>query len=183
MKDVVFVTDNAAKVAALTNWLGYELPHQNIDLDELQELDSTLIVTHKAKEAFKHIGKPVLIEDVSLSFRALGRLPGGYIKWFIKELTLEGCCRLLDSFKDRFATAQVTYAYYAGDSIHIFEGVVHGSIAQNPKGEYGFGWDPIFIPHGSSLTYAEMDETVLPNYAVRPKAVAKLKTFLDILEA
>lgn len=179
MKTPIFVTGNTHKVEALKYWLGYELPHKAIDIEELQELDSELVVRHKAIEAFAIIKKPVLIEDVSLVYNALGRLPGTFVKWFIGEMTLESGCRLLDGFADKTAVAQVTYAYYDGSKMHIFEGRVNGVIADHPKGTNGHGWDPIFKPEGSKKTYAEMEGEEIKKFSVRQKAVIELKVFLD----
>ncbi|MDB5182745.1 MAG: Ham1 family protein [Candidatus Saccharibacteria bacterium] len=179
----IFVTGNKGKVDAVKKWLGYELPHEDIDLEELQELDARVVVEHKARQAYEILKKPVLIDDTSLIFNALGRLPGTLIKWFLSELDLEKCCRLLDSFDDRTATARVMLGLFDGHEMHIFDAEVPGSIAQHPKGDGGFGWNSIFIPKGSEKTYAEMDDKDLDIYAVRKKTVTQLKTYLDKLEA
>lgn len=179
----VFVSGNPSKVAALNHWLGSELEHIAIDVDELQELDAYKVVEHKAREAYRHVQIPVLIEDTSLVFTAFGRLPGTYIKWFLKELSLEGGCRLLDGFTDKSAIAQVVYAYFDGTEVHYFSGEVEGSIPVQPRGSGGFGWDKIFVPTGTEKTYAEMNNDELARYSVRKEAVDKLKVFIDNLEA
>jgi non-canonical purine NTP pyrophosphatase (RdgB/HAM1 family) len=124
----------------------------------------------------------VLIDDTSLTFHALGQLPGPYIKWFLSELKLEGCCRLLDSFDSRQATARVTLGLYDGKNMNIFDAEMPGSIADHPRGDGGFGWNPIFIPEGSDKTYAEMNDQELELDAVRKKAVDQLKHHLDRLK-
>jgi len=176
---VTFVSGNPGKVKALTHWLGRELDHHDLDLDELQELDPVKVVEHKARLAFETLKSPVLIEDVSLVFNVLGRLPGTYIKWFLKDAGLEKCCSLLDGFTDRSAVAQVIYCLYDGQKMHFFKHQVAGSVPKSPRGDNGFGWDPIFVPDGSDKTYAEMDMDELAQFAVRPPAVKKLKEFLD----
>jgi len=60
-----------------------------IDLDELQSLDLRVIVEHKVRQAYEKVGGPVLVEDVSLEFLALGRIPGPFIKFFEQEIGLE----------------------------------------------------------------------------------------------
>jgi inosine/xanthosine triphosphate pyrophosphatase family protein len=55
--------------------LGYPVDHVKLDLDELQSMDLHEIVTHKAKQAYDILQKPVLINDISLGFDGLGGLP------------------------------------------------------------------------------------------------------------
>lgn len=64
----VFITGNADKAAYLARYLGVELDHQKIDLDEIQSTSLEEIVEHKVRQAYDRIGKPVLVEDVALSF-------------------------------------------------------------------------------------------------------------------
>ena len=66
-----------------------QIVSKDIDLPEYQgEPDD--IARQKCEEATKHVSGPVLIEDTSLCFNALGGLPGPYIKWFLKNLGPEG---------------------------------------------------------------------------------------------
>ena len=67
MKRLVFITGNQAKADYLAKWLGYPVEHQKVDLDELQSLDPHAVIEHKAKEAYKIVGEPVLVEDVRFS--------------------------------------------------------------------------------------------------------------------
>lgn len=181
--NLTFVTGNPGKVAELRRWLGYELPHRDIDVEELQEVDPVKVIEHKVREAYKIIGSPVLIEDVSVVCNAMGLLPGTYIKWFLQELGVPGICKMVDGFGDRSAYVKVIYCYFDGKKMELFENTVNGSIAPEPKGTGGFGWNAMFIPDGSDKTYAELYDTEWEKFAVRPKAVAKLKKFLDKLEA
>ncbi len=178
MTDITFITGNQGKVDALAHWLGFSLKHHKLDLEELQDLDPVKVAEHKVKQAYEVLQTPVLIEDVAIWFTALGRLPGTYIKWFIEEIGNEGLCRLLKDFDDRSATASVIYGYYDGKTMRTFEGQATGVIAGAPRGNNGFGWDPIFIPDGSNKTYGEMDMNELTGYSVREVAVKKLKEFL-----
>jgi XTP/dITP diphosphohydrolase len=57
-------------------------------------------------------------------------------------------------------------------------GETRGRIAEEPRGSRGFGYDPIFIPEGSSLTYAEMGEEVKNRISHRAKAFTALATWL-----
>ncbi len=154
---VVFVTGNQNKADYLSKLIGLELDYQKIDLDEIQSLDLKEIVKHKVIQAYEKIKKPVLVEDVSLEFKALGQLPGPFIKFFIEQMRGEDLCRLVDG-KDRDAVAKCVFGYYDGQEIKLFQGSLTGKIANKPAGENGFGWDKIFIPEGYEITRAQMNE-------------------------
>ena len=173
-----FITGNENKVKYLRAWLGLELPHKKLDLDEIQSLDLEEVVTRKARQAYDQIASPVLVEDVGVTFAALGRLPGPFIKWF-EDPGIPTLCRMLDGFNDRRAEGRTIYALYDGDNMHLFEGVMRGSIAKEPRGAGGFGFDPIFINEGQTLTRAEMDEAAYAATSYRVPALAKLRDYLQ----
>lgn len=184
--DFVFVSGNKNKVKSLEHWLGRAVSHHKVDIEELQELDPEKVVRHKAEAAFAKLHVPVLVDDTSLQFEALGRLPGTFIKHFLEEIGLQKTCNLLSSSSSSIATASVYYAYYDGKKLSIFSGTQKGSIPKSPRGNNGYGWDPIFIPDGSDKTYAQMDHSAkygdeLAELSARNQAVAKLKQFLDTL--
>lgn len=178
MKDITFITGNQHKAEQVANWLSTHIPHRKIDLDELQTLDIHQIVEHKARQAYGILNTPVLIEDVSLTFNALGQLPGPFIKWFIQELDYPGLVKLLEGYDDRSARAGCCYGFYDGAGLHFFEGEVTGRIAGRPRGSGGFGFDPVFIPDGYSVTRAEMDGDAYAKTSPRKFALDKLKQFL-----
>jgi non-canonical purine NTP pyrophosphatase (RdgB/HAM1 family) len=178
IKNLTFITGNPAKAEQLSRYFKMPIQHQKIDLPEIQSLNLEEVVTCKAKEAYKEIKKPVLVEDVSLTFSALGRLPGPLIKWFLKELDLSGLSKLLNGYKDRSAVAEVMFGLYDGKKMTLFKGARKGSIALTPKGKSGFGWDPVFIPEGYSQTWAEMSETDINKTSMRKIALKKLEKYL-----
>src|SRR6056297_408428 len=178
MKKVVYITGNPHKAEYFTKIMGIDIPRQDIDVEEVQSLNLIEIVEHKAKEAFSIAKKPVIVEDTSLTFHALGRLPGPLIKWFLDELGAEGLCKILNSYDDRKATASSAIAYYDGSLLEIFERELLGSIAAEPYGEDGFGWNKVFMPEGADCTLAEMDEATFKKYYHKVKAFDELKKFL-----
>ncbi len=175
--DILFVSGNAGKAAELAKWLGMPIEHRSIDVDEIQSLDSRQVVDYKARQAYAIVHQPVLVEDVAVTFTAMGRLPGTYIKWFLQELDLVGLCKLADGLEHRNATAAICYGLYDGTHIHFFEHSVPGSIAPEPRGE-SFGWNPIFIPDGSTKTYAEMTDDERRPHSMRAHAIDQLRAFL-----
>ena len=155
---VVFVTGNQNKADYLAALLGMPIDHQKVELDEIQSLSLEEIAEHKARQAYEKIGRPVLIDDVGLTFAALGDLPGPFIRFFVDASNgLENLCRMLDGFSDRRATAQCVMAFYDGVKLNIFRGSLNGKIADSPRGNNGYGWDKIFMPDGfGGKTRAEL---------------------------
>jgi non-canonical purine NTP pyrophosphatase (RdgB/HAM1 family) len=176
---LIFVTSNPEKARQLSQYLDFPVIHKNIDLIEIQSLDLATIIEHKAKEAYKQVLSPVLVEDTSLRFLALGKLPGPLIKWFLAELGTSGLCRLLDGYTERAAVAEVQFGLYDGQTFQAFAGAREGSIAPTPRGSSGFGWDSIFIPEGHHKTWGEMTGSESQETSMRKIALKKLETYLS----
>lgn len=175
-----FITGSQNKADYLSRQMGIEIPHQKVELDELQSTDLHVIVEHKARQAYELIKTPVLVEDVSLSFNALGDLPGPYIKWFVEHAGPEACCRMLDGFDDRTAVIRCTFGYYDGARMEFFDSELLGAISDHPRGENGFGFDMFFINEGYDITRAEMSqEENERTYAESMKPFAKVRAFLQ----
>lgn len=177
--EIAFITSNAEKAAQIKRHIDRPIRHRSLDLQEIQSLDLAEIVEHKAISAFGQVGSPVLVEDTSLCFHALGRLPGPLIKWFLEELDNEGLAALLRQYADRRATARVLFGLYDGNDLHTFAAAFEGTIAESPRGNRGFGWDPIFIPADYEMTWGEMDMEMQDKTSMRKIALLKLNAFLQ----
>jgi non-canonical purine NTP pyrophosphatase (RdgB/HAM1 family) len=177
MLNITFITGNPHKAEVFAKYMGQEIKHQKIDLDEIQSMDLREITAHKLKQAYNLVNAPVLVEDSGCAMDAFGKFPGPFIKWMVQEISLEDICRLLDA-KDRSAVAGICFGYYDGKTMKFFEGNVHGKISEHPRGESGFGWNSIFIPEGSAQTYAESGEN-FREVAVFPE----LKKFLESIDS
>jgi inosine triphosphate pyrophosphatase len=177
MKRVTFITGNKNKADYLAEYLGFPVEHIKLDLDEIQSLDLREVVKHKVRQAYNEVNGPVLVEDVSLRFTALGGLPGTFIKWFLNELGLEGLCRLVDG-KDRTAVASCVFGYYDGETEKYFESSLNGTVSEHPTGDGGFGWDQIFIPEGYKVTRAELSKEDDAKTYLQIKPFAELKSYL-----
>lgn len=178
MQKLTFITGNQNKADYLSKYLGFPVEHTKIDLDEIQSLDLNEIVEHKVKQAYEKVQGLVIVEDVSLEFEALGRLPGPFIRFFIDEVPFESICSMLDG-KTRKATARCVFGYYDGNNLRLFEGKLGGEIADTPAGENGYGWDKIFIPDGYTVTRAELSEEDDRKTYLQLKPFAELKQFLE----
>ncbi len=179
-KAPIFITGNQNKADYLSKMLGIELEHQKVAVDEIQSATIEEVTEHKARQAYKAIGKPVLVEDSGLELNALGGLPGPFIKFFVETPDgLETMCRMLDGFEDRSAQAVAVFGYFDGENLTLIKGSVGGTIVDHPRGSNGWDWDKIFAPDGfDGLTQAEQtDENYKKVYgAIKP--FAELKNFL-----
>jgi XTP/dITP diphosphohydrolase len=156
----VFVTTNEHKRREAQAILGVELEGAALgDLPEIQALDVAEVAAEKALRAYDALGAPehpVLVEDSGLVVEAWNGLPGALTKWFVASVGNEGILRMLAG-GDRSARAVCAVALADVDGeVRIFWGEVAGTLAPEPRGAGGFGWDPIFIPEGGGLTYAQM---------------------------
>lgn len=178
MSSFVLITGNQQKADYLAKWLDTPVEHRKVDLDEIQSLDLRTVVEHKARQAHAIVGSPVLVEDVALTFTAMGRLPGTFVKWFLEEVGQEGLCRIADSLEHRQAEAAIMYALYDGEEMQICKAIQKGTISMHPRGTNGFGWNHIFQPEHSDLTYGEMDEATFKHWNIRAHAITQLKKIL-----
>ncbi len=176
----IFITGNQNKADYLSRQLGIEIEYRKVDLDEIQSTNLHEIVEHKLRQAYSVCEAPVLVEDVSLVFNALGELPGPYIKWFIEISGEEACCRMLDGFDDRSSIISCTFGYFDGKNTKFFDSRLPGSIAYEPKGSNGFGFDRIFVNEGYDITRAEMSqEDNERTYAEIMKPFRQVRDFLN----
>lgn len=173
----VYVTGNVNKAKHFSAMLGYDIESIAVDIDEIQSLDVAEVVAHKVRNAFEKVNRPVIVEDTTVVFLALGGLPGPFIKWFLEELKPEGLCRILNG-KDRSAIAGSAIAYYDGEKLEIFTREIAGTIADTPRGKNGWGWDPIFIEQGSKKTNAELADDEYEAMYKRVKPFEEVARFL-----
>ena len=182
-RTITFVTGNAKKLEEFRRILGPDFPHtvvsSGLDLPEYQGTPQE-VVTEKCREAARRVEGPVIVEDTSLCFSALGGLPGPYIKWFLGALGPEGLPRMIKDWDDKSAAALCLFGYCGGEGgeVKVFEGRTEGVIVSPPRGARDFGWDPIFQPSGHELTYAELEPEIKNAISHRGRAMAKLTHFL-----
>jgi len=125
-----------------------ELNVVDVDLPEIQEVDTIAIAKDKVILGAQLVNGPCLVEDTSLQFHALGGMPGPYIKWFQERLKPVGLYNILEAYPDqKTATAVCTLAFCPAPHADpvLFTGECHGTIVPPEPGR-GFGWDSIFVP-------------------------------------
>ena len=179
MRDgLLFVSSNPGKVREVEAILGTPVEQLALDLPEIQALDVADVVRAKARAAFAEAGRPVVVEDTGLFIDALRGLPGALVRWFLVTIGPEGICALIPRGASRAALARSAVALCDGARVEVLIGETRGIIAVAPRGEGGFGWDPIFQPDGSSRTFAEMDQAEKNRYSMRRRALEQLRARL-----
>jgi len=173
-----FITGNKNKFEEVRSVLS-ELEQMDIDLPEIQEIDTKIIIKRKLDEALKYHKGSFIVEDTSLYMDCLPGLPGPLIKWFMKTIGKEGLSNLAQKLGNSKAQAKTIIGYASdNDNVHFFEGIVSGDIVL-PKGDSNFGWDPIFKPEGYDVTFAEMPKEEKTKISMRGQAAEKLREFLN----
>ncbi len=152
----VLVTGNPGKLAEARRLGAASLEAVDIDLPEIQSLDLREILRAKAAAAFGQLQRPVIVDETSLELAALGGFPGPLIKWMLQSVGAAGVAGTARAVGDFRATARCALLYSTGTDELIAEGSTEGELVLPPRGEHGFGWDPVFQPLGEKRTYAEL---------------------------
>jgi len=186
IKRILVITGNAGKMEEIKTLIGLEameFGYQSLDLPEIQSLDIREIGQFKTKMALTHNRliesyDAVLTDDTALSCAALNGLPGPLIKWFLDRLGQDGLVELIKGKEDGASVScLISLGIIKTQEIIQFEGAVTGKLVQ-AKGSYGFGWDPVFMPDGSVLTYGEMGADEKNKISHRALALQKLRDWL-----
>ena len=156
MRPFVLVTGNLGKIAEARLALGGDVETALLDLPEIQSLDYLEVVHAKADEAWRQVGRPLVVEEAGLDLAALNGFPGPLIKWMLKAVGAEGLARTAISLGEVRAAARCFLLYKDGDQEVVSEGRTEGSLVLPGRGTQGFGWDPVFLPDGSRHTFAEL---------------------------
>lgn len=154
--------------------------------DEIPETADTLEgnALIKARWVKEKYGYDCFADDTGLMVEALNGAPGVYSARFAGDhcSPADNIALLLQKLngetnrKAYFAT--VVALIFNGEE-YIFEGKVNGEIAEGYRGESGFGYDPVFIPEDSQLSFAEMPASAKNEISHRGRAMKKLATFLS----
>jgi XTP/dITP diphosphohydrolase len=190
MTTLLFATNNSHKIGEIRSAVGQlvqviGLKEAGVHID-IPEPHDTLEAnaSEKSTTIFALTGTSCFSEDTGLEVFSLNNEPGVLSARYAGDgkSSSDNIIRLLDKLKgrpDRRARFRTVISLIWKGEEHLFEGICEGSIADNPRGTQGFGYDPVFIPAGSTLTFAEM--TVEEKNAVshRRKAADQLVLFLQ----
>ncbi len=138
-----------------------------LDLDEPEETEKTFAgnAALKARAAARASGLPALADDSGLAVTALGGAPGVYsARWAGEKKDFAAAMAKVEAaladagtedFSARFVCV-LCLAWPDGEEA-LFEGEVKGALRFPPRGDKGFGYDPIFVPEGHDRSFAEME--------------------------
>ena len=193
---LVIASHNAGKVReilALLSPFGIEpVSAGELGLPEPAEAGTTFAENAllKAHASAQGASLPALADDSGLCVAALGGAPGVYTAdwaekqlfeggpgrdWYMAMGKVEGKLAELGPDTDRSAYFICTLALAWPDGhSEVFEGRVNGMLAWPPRGSMGFGYDPVFVPLGRELSFAELDPAEKHAMSHRADAFAKL---------
>jgi XTP/dITP diphosphohydrolase len=187
--ELLVATGNAGKVRELSQLLSgaplrLRLLSEFGGVAEPEETGTTFAenATLKALYYSAHAGLLTLSDDSGLAVDALGGAPGVYSARYAgaHATYAERMARLLaelDATGDADRRARFVCVIAVADpsaaTVETFEGACEGRIARAPRGEGGFGYDPLFIPDGHERTFGELPEEVKHSLSHRARALAK----------
>jgi len=189
MRKIVFATHNEHKLEEIRNILGSEYEVLGLNdigcFEEIPETGSTLEENSflKAQYVKEKYGFDCFADDTGLEIRFLDNAPGVYSARYAGEAkdslaNMQKVLKELEAVQDRKAQFRTVISLIMENKIEQFEGKIEGHIIEKPKGNTGFGYDPIFVPDGYKETFAEMGSEIKNKISHRSQAVNKLKTFL-----
>jgi len=188
--EIIFASNNLNKIREINNVLGNSfklLSLHDINMNEdIPEEEMTLEgnALFKARHIYRASGMNVFADDTGLEVEALDGRPGVHSARFAGEsknsdANIDKLLSLLENKTNRNARFRTVIALILEGKEYIFEGIVTGTIIKERRGDMGFGYDPIFVPEGIALTFAEMDLDEKNTVSHRAKAFEKLKLFLS----
>jgi XTP/dITP diphosphohydrolase len=187
---IVFASNNAHKVKEIRSILGNSftlLSLSDINITEdIPEEEALLEGNALAKARYVHkiTGMNVFADDTGLEIDALNGLPGVHSARFAGEnkdssANIDKVFSLLGNSKNRKARFRTVIALIFENKEYIFDGIVTGEIINERRGKEGFGYDPVFVPEGNELTFAEMNLAEKNTVSHRARAFEKLRSFLN----
>jgi XTP/dITP diphosphohydrolase len=206
-----YVTTNPGKLHEAREYLGDEtVEGYDYDYTEIQSPSLETIAAEGAREAYREVGDPVIVDDSGLFINGFEGFPGPYSSYVEDKLGIEHVWTLSNTVDDREASFRCVLAYCDGEPfaaspdpvdredraaaaaedrattaetgadtdehkdeplpVKLFVGSVRGTIVA-PRGEGGFGFDPIFEHNGS--TFAELTSEEKNALSHRGRALAK----------
>ncbi len=190
MNKLVFATNNAHKLAEVRSILepGIKIISLN-DLnfhDDIPETADNLEgnALLKAKFIYDKFGLNCFADDTGLEVEELGGEPGVYSARYAGDdhnshNNMSKVLTLLGDKTNRKACFRTVIALIIDKETIFFEGKINGEITLLPRGESGFGYDPIFVPDGYQLSFAQLSEEEKNQISHRAIAINKLIVFLQ----
>jgi XTP/dITP diphosphohydrolase len=188
--ELVFASNNPHKIKEINSIIGTDFQLKGLNdfniIEDIPENEPTLEGNALSKARFVHriTGKNVFADDTGLETEALGGLPGVHSARFAGETkdssaNIKKLQSLLGNSPNRKARFRTVIALIFENREYLFEGIVNGYLISEERGNRGFGYDPVFVPEGKNMTFAEMDLTEKNTISHRARAFEKLRIFLE----
>ena len=183
MMELGLVTSNAGKVhelAAVLEPLGHAVTQREFGYPEVQAPTLEAVVEFGLEWlAQNHPDETLLIDDAGLFVDALGGFPGVYSRHAWDTIGPTGVLALLGNGEERSAEFRCVLGLLLPEGGHqLFHGSCRGSITRAPRGDGGFGYDPIFIPEDAERTFAELSLAEKNGVSHRGRALTELVEYL-----
>jgi XTP/dITP diphosphohydrolase len=187
---LVFASNNKNKIREIQNMLPENISILSLeDIDCLEDIPETADTIEgnaiiKADYITKKYGYDCFADDTGLEVTALNGAPGVYSARYAGEQRSaeDNMHKLLEALateNDRSAQFKTVIALNLNGKQQLFTGIVKGLIIDEKKGDYGFGYDPIFVPDGQDKTFAEFSLEEKAEISHRGIAVKQLIAFLN----
>jgi XTP/dITP diphosphohydrolase len=194
MKTLILASSNPNKIREIREILSgrYEIKGL-VDIGCTEDIPETADTIEgnallKIRYLVEHYGVDGFSEDTGLEVEALEGAPGVHTARYAGEnrdpqANIDLLQQNLAPFSNRKARFKTVMALYLNGQEYLFEGIVNGQISPKQSGEGGFGYDPVFIPDGYDVTFAEMDKAIKNQISHRGRALVELIDFLEKYEA
>ena len=190
LESLVMATNNAHKLTEIRRIIGQKIKILSLDdigcHDEIPETGDTLEENAliKARWVKEKYGYDCFADDTGLEVDALGGAPGVYSARYAGEhcTPADNVALILERMYGiavRSARFRTVIALIIGNEEILVDGVVNGCITAEPSGMDGFGYDPVFKPEGSDITFAQMDADAKNAISHRGRATARLLSVLN----
>lgn len=190
--EIVFATNNKHKLDEIRKIAGEKWTILSLaDIgchDDIPETADTLQgnAEIKARWIKEKYGYDCFADDTGLMVDALGGEPGVYSARYAgpehdSKANMALLLKNMEGVADRKARFVTVIALIRDDELKMFEGTVEGTITTEPEGTEGFGYDPIFMPDESGVTFACMSADAKNAISHRGRATARLLSYLDTL--
>ena len=192
-KEIVFATNNLHKLSEIREIIGDKfkiLSLKEIGCNEdIPETANTLEgnAEIKARYVKEHYGYDCFADDTGLEVDALGGEPGVLSARYAGEnhdsqANMNLLLKNMSGKENRAARFRTVIALIIGEELTLMDGIVEGEITHERAGDSGFGYDPIFRPLESELTFAQMSSEDKNKISHRGRATAKLIVKLKNME-
>lgn len=188
--NLIFATSNQNKVLEIQKILPKKFNIKSLkDLnyfEDVPENENTIEgnAIFKAKYIYEKFNINVFADDTGLEVEALNGEPGVHSARYAgttrnSEKNIKKLLKNLKNIKNRNARFKTVIALIIDNKLHIFSGIVQGYILDSPKGNNGFGYDPVFCPNGFNKSFAELTLKEKNLISHRSLAMKKLIDFIS----